>query len=354
MKGHSAVDEKTLKVILLLGLFIMVWVMNLVMFRYGFFSLTFFTYSLFNFIVVFIIYYSLSNIFISIRSHLKWIVVFIAFIFLSLFARYVLSLPFSYMVAIYPDDKLLFNSYKTYTINSIYDIFDPYGLLILIYQLIIHLVLFFLASMVLKYTQSLNKISELNVINSQQELDLLKSQIHPHFLFNTLNNLYRLVMNNGHAGEIVLKLSETLRFTLYETNTAFITLDKEIEFLKNYIELEKINHYSNVDLKYNFKDIQNDKILIAPMLFISFVENVLKHGRNESIDKCWIDIKLKQSKHKVFFEISNSVSISSYPSVRKDLSNMRKRLDILYPDKYALEIYDEKSFYKVNLTLNLE
>ncbi|WP_164674876.1 sensor histidine kinase [Anditalea andensis] len=208
--------------------------------------------------------------------------------------------------------------------------------------------------MVLKYTQSLNKISELNVINSQQELDLLKSQIHPHFLFNTLNNLYRLVMNNGHAGEIVLKLSETLRFTLYETNTAFITLDKEIEFLKNYIELEKINHYSNVDLKYNFKDIQNDKILIAPMLFISFVENVLKHGRNESIDKCWIDIKLKQSKHKVFFEISNSVSISSYPSVRKDLSNMRKRLDILYPDKYALEIYDEKSFYKVNLTLNLE
>jgi len=357
MKLNSDVNGKTLRIFLILGLFMMVWIMNLVLFRYGFFNIAVFSYSLLNFFIVFITYYTLSKIISSIRSPLKWIVLVIAFVLLSVLARYILSIPFKYMVMLYPDDGLLLHLYKTYRIHAIKDLFDPYIRFFLMNRLYIHLILFFVAFMVLKYTESLKNISELSVINVNQELDLLKSQIHPHFLFNTLNNLYRLVMNNEKAGEVVLKLSETLRFTLYESNTEVIPLKKEIKFLQNYIELEKTNHGSNVNIRYDFKEIENDeKSIIAPMLLISFVENALKHGVNEYMDKSWIEIKLSQFKHTLLFEIRNSMPIKQNSTTfhGHGLININKRLDILYPDKYVLEIHEGKGYCKVNLTLHLE
>jgi two-component system, LytTR family, sensor kinase len=356
MEVNSDVNDKVLRIFLILGLFMMVWVMNLVLFRYGFLNVTIFSYSLLNFIVVFITYYTLSKIITSIRNPLKWIVFVIAFVLLSVLARYILSIPFKYMVILYPDDTLLHHLDKTYRIYAIKDLFDPYIRFFLMNRLYIHLILFFVAFMVLKYTETLKNISELSVINANHELGLLKSQIHPHFLFNTLNNLYRLVMNNEKAGEVVLKLSETLRFTLYESITEVIALKKEIKFLQNYIELEKINHGSYVNICYDFKEIENDESIIAPMLLISFVENALKHGVNEYMDKSWIEIKLSQFKHTLLFEIRNSIPIKQNPSTFQvhDLSNIYKRLDILYPNKYVLEIQEGKGYCKVNLTLHLK
>ncbi|MBS9523592.1 histidine kinase [Litoribacter alkaliphilus] len=259
------------------------------------------------------------------------------------------------MVGIYPDDKLLMYVYEYFNIHSLKNLFNYTTQIFLIYKLYIHLVLFFVASMLLKYTQSLKRISELSVINANQELDLLKSQIHPHFLFNTLNNLYRLVMDNEKAGEVVLKLSETLRFNLYEANKKAIPIKMEIKFLKNYIELEKINHGSKVDIRYDFRQIENIESFIAPMILFSFVDHVLKYGVNKSIDNSLVQIKLKQSKQSLFFQITNCVPITPNNLSLHELgiSNIKKRLDILYPDKYKLLINEDKVNYKVNLTINL-
>lgn len=201
MKAYLAIEENPIKIVLFIGLFLMVWVINLILFRYSFFNVTFFGYSLLNFLIVFITYYALYKIITSIQNPIKWVVFIFAFALLSLFARYFLSIPFKYMLMIYPDDGLLRLYYDTFYIHSLKDLFDLTNIRhFLMFQLLIHLVLFFLVTMVLKYTQSMKKISELSVIHANQELDLLKSQIHPHFLFNTLNNLYRLVMSNDEAG----------------------------------------------------------------------------------------------------------------------------------------------------------
>jgi len=352
MKAYSAIEENPIKTVLFFGLFLMVWVMNLVLFRYSFFNLTFFAYSLFNFFIVSIIFVVLSKIITSILNPIKWIIFILAFFLLSLLARYALSIPLKYLLMTYPEDKLLFAYYKTYNIHSFNDIFESH---ILIYQLYIHLNLFFVASMILKYTHSLKKISELSVINANQELNLLKSQIHPHFLFNTLNNLYRLVMSNEQAGEVVLKLSETLRFTLYETNKDSIPLKTEIKFVENYIELEKINQNGNVDISYDFNEIDNREILIAPMIFIPLVDNALKQGVINCKDTSRIEIKLRQSQHNIFFEIKNSRATDPNASniQAQELYDFRKRLDKIYPDKYTLEI-GEDDFFKANLTFHLD
>jgi LytS/YehU family sensor histidine kinase len=208
----------------------------------------------------------------------------------------------------------------------------------------------------LSYSRTLRKISELRVINANQELDLLKSQIHPHFLFNTLNNLYRLVMENEKAGEVVLSLSELLRFTLYEYNKDFIPLKKEIKFLEYYIELEKINRYRHVDIDYDFKEIENEEIQIAPLMFFNFVENAVKHGMNKSKEKSRIEFRLKQSNHTVFFGIRNSKPNKlKVPALHgQDLNNMRKRLDMLFRDKYALEIQEDNFCIEIILSLYRE
>lgn len=356
MKGHSAVDEKTLKIFLILGLFMVVWTMNVVFFRNSYLNLTIIGYSLINFFVVFVNLLCLTKILLSKIGQIKWVMLIITLILLYVFSLYALTVPLKFMIWVYPDNFYINYHYENNYIHSYEDIFLFSRFLWLLSQLYFHLILFFAAYMLFKYTQSLKKISELRVINAHQELNLLKSQIHPHFLFNTLNNLYRLVMNNEQAGEVVLKLSETLRFTLYESNVDELPLKMETKFLQNYIELQKINQGSNVDIRYDFKEIENDEILIAPMLFFDFIEIVLKQGYNKTIDKFWVEIKLKQSKEILNFEIRNNIIIkTNAPFLQEQgFSNIKKRIDKIYPDKYTLETHEDKKGYMVNLILKLK
>lgn len=198
---------------------------------------------------------------------------------------------------------------------------------------------------------------QLQKINLETELKFLKSQINPHFLFNSLNNLYALTLKKSDdAPEVVLKLSNILRYVLYETVEGKVPLSKEIQYLKDYIELEHIRLGNRVDIRFTIEGDLENKI-IEPMLFLTFVENSFKHGAAQSIDKGWVDIKLDTTQNDIHFVISNSKS-PKYADILNaghggiGLENLKKRLQLLYPDKHKLGLFETPDIYKVELTLH--
>ncbi|MCP2045919.1 sensor histidine kinase [Pontibacter sp. HSC-36F09] len=191
---------------------------------------------------------------------------------------------------------------------------------------------------------------------TEMELNFLRAQIHPHFLFNTLNNIYGMVMENERAGQVVLKLSDLLRFSLYESSGKRIPIGREVAFLADYINLEQIRHHNTrVSISYNFEHIQNNETPIVPLLLISFVENAFKHGVNATIGKAWVHISLKQENETILFEVENSTppKKSEKSSVAGiGIENTKRRLALLYPEKYQLNISETADSFKVSLTLH--
>lgn len=197
---------------------------------------------------------------------------------------------------------------------------------------------------------------DLEKINMETELKYLKSQINPHFLFNSLNSLYALTLvKSDKAPELVLKLSEILRYVLYEAKEKFVSLDKEINYLRSYLELEKIRHGDRLDVDFKIEGETANK-QIAPMLFLTFLENSFKHGISNSAGDGYVNIGMNIAEDQLDFSIANSK-----PSKKKDpnyaggigLENTKKRLSILYPNKFKLETQDDDNTYRVNLNLQL-
>ncbi|WP_246001024.1 sensor histidine kinase [Pontibacter diazotrophicus] len=191
--------------------------------------------------------------------------------------------------------------------------------------------------------------------NAELELSFLRAQIHPHFLFNTLNNVYGLVMDNEKAAQVVLKLSDLLRFSLYESNRGFIPLKREVEFLSDYISLEQIRHSSRVSIQYCFSGIQDEEVKIAPLLLINFIENAFKHGINATRHRAWVRIRLTQDKDTTEFTVENSkpakLEASSDFNEGIGLENVKRRLALQYPGKHRLKIKDTTDSFLVILTL---
>ena len=190
------------------------------------------------------------------------------------------------------------------------------------------------------------------------ELKLLKAQLHPHFLFNTLNNLYSHTLEfSPKSPEIVLKLSALLRFMIYESNTPKISLVKELDLLEDYISLEKLRYGERLDLSVCVTgDIE--KYQIAPLLLLPFLENAFKHGTSRQIDQCWISLNLSQEGSLMKFKLINSIDpvdnhIPSRPG-GLGLENIIKRLEILYKGNYSLSTQKLEEVYMVNLDLQLE
>jgi two-component system, LytTR family, sensor kinase len=188
------------------------------------------------------------------------------------------------------------------------------------------------------------------------ELKFLKTQIHPHFFFNTLNNLYALTLiKSDDAPEVVLKLSGLMDYLLYESNAEYVTLSKEIEHLRNYLALEKLRFGDRLDLEFNTK-VENESHLIAPMLILPFIENTFKHGTKDTINKCWIYIDLSVQDEQLYLKVENSNS--GYEEKPKDkdcigLKNVRRRLELLYPNNHQIEITNQPESFKVELKLTL-
>ncbi|MFD2513369.1 sensor histidine kinase [Pontibacter locisalis] len=190
------------------------------------------------------------------------------------------------------------------------------------------------------------------------ELKLLKAQLHPHFLFNTLNNLYSHTLEfSPKSPEIVLKLSDLLRFMIYESNSPRISLAKEIDLLKNYISLEKLRYGDRLDMSVSITgDIE--KFQIAPLLLLPFLENAFKHGTSKQIDQCWISFDLAMNGSYMSFKLVNSIDPASDKELAAPgglgLENVMKRLEILYQGKYKLHTQKMEEVYVVNLELQLE
>ena len=202
------------------------------------------------------------------------------------------------------------------------------------------------------------KFAEIDAATSKSELLLLQSQMSPHFLFNTLNNLYGLALTDHlRVPPLLLKLSELLRYTVYDVNETFVPLKDEIKYIENYITFEQIRIGDRLVLHKEIEEVTENEVQIAPMLLIGFIENAFKHSKNTSSEKIKVEITLKIWGNSILFYVRNSHSksekISMLPGKSSGfgLSTVKKRLQLLYPDHYELNINDDGKTYSVELTL---
>ena len=225
-----------------------------------------------------------------------------------------------------------------------------------VYLIVIVVSAFKLLKLNLKQSQS-SKILETKILETQlklkeQELKYLKMQIHPHFLFNTLNTLYGFaLMKADQAPEMILKLSSLLDYLLYKIDKPFVHLNEDINNIKDYIELEKMRFNNTLAIKFD-SNIGTNNFKIAPMLLIPFVENSFKHGAIIS-GKLGIDISLFCKNKTLYFTIENTKLKTEHKADGIGLENIKKRLDLLYKDNYVLKIDDNINIFKVDLELNL-
>ena len=184
------------------------------------------------------------------------------------------------------------------------------------------------------------------------ELQLLKAQVHPHFLFNTLNNIYSFSLDNSpKTPELILKLSSLLSYMLYDCKTDEVRLEKEIGIMKNYLDLEKERYGNKIEISWNVSGDIKDKF-IAPLLLLPFLENAFKHGASEQIEKPWLGVDISVKNDTILYKIVNSKNENVEESKNGiGINNVKKRLELLYQGKYELKINDEGSFYVVSLML---
>lgn len=186
---------------------------------------------------------------------------------------------------------------------------------------------------------------------SNAELALLKSQINPHFFFNTLNNLYGLtVEKSDDAPDVVLKLSDMMRYTIYMGKEDLVPLKEEISYLENYIELHKIRYHKNVDITLKYSNTTNYQI--APLLYIIALENAFKHGIEKLTENAYIHINITTEKEIIFFEIENNFELPETDlKAGIGLDNLKQRLQLLYPKKHQLHIQKSSSVYTLSIKL---
>lgn len=189
---------------------------------------------------------------------------------------------------------------------------------------------------------------------TKAELALLKTQINPHFFFNTLNNLYGLTVEQSKdAPQVVLKLSEMMRYTIYEGKKEVVNLSQEIAYLNNYIELQKIRFHKNVVIEFNHKT--DDNYEISPLLFIVFLENAFKHGVDSLRENAFIKMDLIAENDEIYFSIENNFDPKEVSAEKGiGLENLERRLALSYPEKHDFSTVIEDGIYKSSLKINLK
>ncbi|HSU26928.1 MAG TPA: histidine kinase [Chitinophagaceae bacterium] len=200
------------------------------------------------------------------------------------------------------------------------------------------------------------RLGEMAKEKAEAELNFLKSQINPHFLFNSLNSVYFLIdRNNTGAREALHKFSDMLRYQLYEMNGDLIPVEKEIDYLKDYVDLQKLRKDENYAVEFTCSpEVKN--FSIEPLLLIPFVENAFKHLSHHKDKLNYVKLNLGRSNGEFSFEIENSKE-NSEPNPGEHggigLANVKRRLELLYPGKHSFKISNHDSFYKINLKLKI-
>ena len=189
------------------------------------------------------------------------------------------------------------------------------------------------------------------------ELHALKAQLHPHFLFNTLNNLYsHIISDSRESGAIVLKLSDMLSYMLYECKADKVRLEGEIRMLKNYMDLEKLRYGNRLDVSFQVTGVESGHVL-APLLLLPFVENAFKHGASQELEQAWISVSITVRANELSMKVINPVPLRAEPARKETgigLANVKRRLNVLYPDAHSLKISQDEELFVVALKLPLQ
>jgi len=222
--------------------------------------------------------------------------------------------------------------------------------------------LFAIARHVYNYLKLKQAEQQLRIEKQKAELNYLRSQTNPHFLFNTLNNIYSLARDKSDlAPESILRLSKILRFMLYETGGAYIAIEQELKIISDYIALEKLRYDDSLRVNFNY-DIEDMKQALPPLLLIPLVENAFKHGVSETRGQPFVDVHISVNKRQLVYVVKNSAEAfpeqprlpAGQAGVKENigLSNLRRQLELLYTD-YDLSVQQGESVFTATLKINL-
>jgi two-component system, LytTR family, sensor histidine kinase AlgZ len=187
------------------------------------------------------------------------------------------------------------------------------------------------------------------------ELNFLKAQINPHFLFNTLNNLYYLAYSKSpNTTEVIAKLSQVMRYMIHDSNHPRVLLSKEIEYMENYIALEKLRLNDQTTITFNIQG-NTAKVKVAPLILITFLENAFKHGITNTSSASWINILIEIVDNELIYVVENSKTNGAEQTEKSGigLANVRRRLELLYPRRHELKVEDHADRYYIELKLNI-
>jgi len=202
-----------------------------------------------------------------------------------------------------------------------------------------------------KWSEQQEQVKNSQINQLQTELKYLRAQINPHFLFNGLNTVYGYIdMANIRARDMMVQFSDLLRYNLYEADVDMIELEKEIKYLKNYVALQKARSNDNMEVTLNV-NYQNGGVKVAPLIFMAFVENAFKYVSRGDNEANSIVIALTEKDGGIDFTCDNTCDETEGPAGGIGLNNAVRRLDLLYKDRYRLDITKEQNSYRVHLTL---
>jgi two-component system, LytTR family, sensor histidine kinase AlgZ len=190
------------------------------------------------------------------------------------------------------------------------------------------------------------------------ELSFLKAQINPHFLFNTLNNLYYLAYSKSeNTTEVISRLSQVMRYMIYDANFERVLLEKEIEYMQNYISLERLRLNNQIPITFAIKG-NTSSVEIAPLILITFLENAFKHGVTNTTPEAWVNISILVESNVLRYTVENSKPKNALADNGGKsgigLNNVKRRLELMYPSKHALKVEDTPERYYIELEINLE
>ncbi|WP_299274421.1 sensor histidine kinase [uncultured Psychroserpens sp.] len=213
--------------------------------------------------------------------------------------------------------------------------------------------LFLFVSIAYWIFKQIRSIIRLKHEKAKTELMHLKSQVNPHFFFNMLNNLYGLVdKDSKKAQELILKLSDMMRYSIYDGQKETVLLSEEITYLKNYIELHKMRYHKTIDIQFN-DDIKDNDYQIMPLLFIILVENAFKHGVENLRENAYVYITMTAKNNQVHFEVKNNFDNAiDNEQGGIGLDNLKRRLELVYPKQHHLSFSKENDVFEAQLTIS--
>ena len=255
-----------------------------------------------------------------------------------------------------------FFTHKTYDKGSLIEVLaDPFHLAVIYFPSVY--VFVFLMLMVKAFKDRFEERHQLEVLQKEKattELKFLKAQTNPHFLFNTLNNLYALTLDQSEkAPDVVLKLADMLDYMLYQCKDAEVPLKKEIAFIQDYIDLESLRYGNKLTLNFTHQ-LHSPNVMISPLILISFVENAFKHGASNNLNDSIITIELTTTQDQLCFKVFNTLPDNSQGDIKNELhsgigfSNAKRQLELNYKNNYDLKSKKTDNDFQVLLTINLK